>query len=448
MKFCLSTACLLVATVLSSVASANPEPTAYDTRSIGLALTGTAYLERPAALAINPANLEGIEKLSTSVMFTSLLTNQRAPVRGPENPSIDSGIGFGPIGSVFLAGRIAPRVVFGAGIYLETGYGSSFDDVTQIDGVASNTTPEDLDVTFFVGEFALGPSFRITDKLSIGVAVRLPFARQTADLWQNIGAALGTGESYGRVRNEIGGVGFPSPRFGIAYRPTPKIALGAMYRFYSRIRMNGTAETELADLTLPTLDAEADWILPHALQLEGAFWPIEKVMIVLGFRAQFHAADRHGNAAQTVTTSAPNSDLEFTLDVPFGWKNAYSAKIALEYAVTELFALRGGMNFANSATSERFAQYFTPPPGFSGFAAAGFGFNWDRFAFDVAGAFSFGGTTIADDFAENNSPATVPGTNPPQQVQLCSAEQTIRTACGGEYEVNSYWISAQFTYRR
>ena len=168
---------LLIATLLAglltpTLASANPEPTAYDTRSIAMGLTGTSYMERPAALAINPALLEGIPKLGFTFNFTNLLVNQTAPVQGA-GTSLSSGIGYGPLPSGFIAGRIAPRVVFSGGIYIETGYGSSFSNVTCLDGVAvdtdgniipggdcTNNEPQDLNVTFFVGEFASGSALR------------------------------------------------------------------------------------------------------------------------------------------------------------------------------------------------------------------------------------------------------------------------------------------------
>lgn len=429
----------------ASTARANPEPTAYDQRSVAMGLTGTSYLERPAALALNPANLEGIETFGTSVMFNMLFVNQTAPVRGPDNPSIDSGVGLGPLGSFFIAGRIAPRVVFGGGVYVETGYGSSFDNVEDVDGIPNQSgNPEDMDVTFFVGEVAFGPSIRLNEHWNIGIALRLPFSKQVASLYQNIGAVFGT-TSYGRVKNDLGGVGFPSPRFGITYKPNDKWSIGAMYRAYSKINLKGTTETELPGFPLPKLDAEADWVLPHAFQAGVAFWPIKKLLIAAEFRMQFHGADKQGNDAQVVTTEG---DFPFEIAVPFGWNNVLSGKVGVEYSVSHLIDVRGGFNLARSATSDQWAQYFTPPPGFNGFVSAGLGFNWERVALDISGAFAFGGDTVDQDYASQNSPATVPGTDPPEQINLCSSDQVVRTACAGDYQVRTYWIGAQFTYGR
>ena len=436
---------LIVCLYIPSWASANPEPAVFDMRSIALGLSGTSYLERPAALVLNPANLEGIERFSTSLMLVEPITTLRAPVRGPDNPSVRSEASAIPFPSFFVAGRIAPRVVFGAGVYILAGYGASFDGVTQIDGVSSNTTPEDLGVIFFEGEVAMGPSIRITDKLSIGLALRLPFAKQVANQYVNLNAVLNPAQpepvNYQRVRNDLGGVGFPSPRFGITYKLNDKVRFGAMYRFYSRIKLAGTVQAA----TFPEFDAASSFGIPHALQAGAAITPIDKLMIALEFRAQFHGASRTGNNNQTVNVT---DNLIPPIIVPFGWKNSYNARIGLEYKVNDLIDLRLGSSMGNSATSALFAQYFGVPPGFLGFISYGVGFNWEHVSLDVTSGFSAGSSTIARNFPANNSPATVPGTNPSVQQDLCSSSQVTRTGCSGLYTARVYYLGLQFTYNR
>lgn len=468
MKQRLSAACLALAALTPALASANPEPTTYDTRSIAMGLTGTSYLERPAALVLNPANLEGIDKFGFTINFSALLVNQWAPVRGP-NTRLMSGIGFGPLPAGFVAGRIAPRVVFAAGIYIETGYGSDFANVTCLDGdvvggppdyvpntdptgdpPCTNAEPQDLDVSFFVGEFAAGTSIRVTDKFWLGIALRLPFSKQVADLWQNVGAALGF-KLYDRVKNDLGGVGFPSPRFGITWKPHRKVTIGGMYRVYSKIKLSGTTESPLISTLTgeDSLNSSADWFLPHAFQVGLAYQANERLLLAFEGRAQFHAADKSGNKTQTVVVDSPTIDVA-PIVIPFGWKNAWSVKVAAEYRFKiDLLAIRGGVNFARSATSGEWAQYFTPPPGFSGFYSAGLGFYWDdatgqqkdKYVLDIAGAFSNSGGTIGDEYIGNTG--TVPGTTDTQV--LCSEDQVIRTGCPGDLGVFSYFITLGFT---
>ena len=52
----------LLTVLVCSPASANIEPSSYDAKSIAAGTTGMAYLDNPSALAINPANLTGIDR--------------------------------------------------------------------------------------------------------------------------------------------------------------------------------------------------------------------------------------------------------------------------------------------------------------------------------------------------------------------------------------------------
>ncbi len=467
MKHRLLTACLLTGLLTPALASANPEPTAYNARSIGMGLTGTTYLDGASALALNPANLDGIENLSFELTFTALMVNQRAPVQGP-NTSVDSGLGLGPIPAGFIAGRIAPRVVFGGGLYIETGYGSSFSNVTCMDGApvaadgtpstptttppCANPDPQNLDVTFFVGEFAGGFSFRAHEKFILGLALRIPFAKQTADLWQNVGAALGT-PFYGRVQNNIGGIGFPSIRFGFTIKPHPKVRISAMYRMYSKIKMTGDTETALVPGSDPlVLQAEADWVIPHAIQMGISYQANTHLLLVFEARLQFHGADKSGNKNQTVIASSDGTVLSEVV-VPFGWRNVWSLKLGTEYRFTnDLLALRFGANVARGATTAAFAQYFTPPPAPANVASlmAGLGFYWDdgndpsikdKYKLDIGGLFAFTNDNIGNEFIGTEQ--TIPGTS--DTVRVCSDEQVVRTGCPGQYRVFSYWASVTFT---
>lgn len=464
----LAAACLLAGVLTPTFASANPEPTAYDTRSISMGLTGTSYMERASALVLNPANMEGIEKLGFTFNFTGIFTNQIAPVQGPGTRGT-SGLAFGPLPSGFIGGRISPRMVFTGGIYIETGYGSGFNNVVCLDGdevingepdtdpaSCTNSDPQDLDTTFFVGEFSTGLSIRIVDQFWLGIALRLPFSKQVADLWQNVGAALGSFQ-YAKVKNNLGGVGFPSPRIGLTYKPHHKVSIGVMYRMWSTIKLTGTTETSLItnpDGTPRTFDSKADWYIPHALQFGVSYKANSRLLLAWELRLQFHGAEKHGNKNQTVVASDPTGTLNpFTTVVPFGWKNVWSAKFGVEYRFKkDLLAFRGGLNVAESAATAEWAQYFTPPPGVSASFMAGLGFYWndrndpsvkDKYMLDIGTLFAYSGTRIGDEYMGTS--AHVPGGAPDDVVELCSRDQVVRTGCRGQYGVFTYWTSASFT---
>jgi hypothetical protein len=474
MKHKLLTACLVAGLLTPALASANPEPTAYDSRSIGMGLTGVTYLDRASALVLNPANLEGIEKLGFTINFAALLVNQRAPVVGP-NTQVDSGVGFGPIPAGFIAGRIAPRVVFAGGIYIETGYGSDFANVRCLDGdvvggppdyapstpdtdpPCSQSDPQNLDVTFFIGEFSTGFSFLAHEKFTLGLAVRLPFAKQTADLWQNAGAAIAPGfVAYGRVKNDLGGMGFPTLRFGFTIKPHRKVRISGMYRMFGTIKLTGTTETALSP---NVLNSSAEWNIPHAVAFGVSYQANSHLLLAFEARLQFHGAKKSGNKNQNVTTTDPSGVFpDTTIVVPFGWDTAWSAKIGFEYRFNkDVLALRLGANVAKGATTAQWAQYFTPPPAPAGLqtVTAGLGFYWDdrndpsikdMYMLDLGGLFAFTKENIGNEYIGQE--ALVPGgdpNNPLDNPRVCSPDQVIRTGCPGEYRVFSYWATVSFT---
>ena len=316
----------------------------------------------------------------------------------------------------------------------------------------TNIEPQDLSVSFFVGEFATGFSFRAHEKFLLGLALRLPFAKQTADLWQNVGAALGS-PFYGRVTNNIGGMGFPSLRFGFTIKPHRKVRISGMYRMYSKIKMTGTTETPLSPGGDPlTIDAEADWFVPHAFSFGLSYQANSHLLLAVETRLQFHGADKSGNKNQTVIASSDGAVLS-TVVVPFGWQNAWNVKVGFEYRFTkDLLALRLGAAISEAATTAAFAQYFTPPPAPPNFstASAGLGFYWDdrndpsikdKYRFDIAGLIAFTRDTIGNDYIGTEQ--MIPGTT--DTVRVCTDEQVVRTGCPGEYRVRSFWASASFT---
>jgi long-subunit fatty acid transport protein len=439
-------------------ASANPEPGAYDARYIAMGQTGTSFIESGSAMVLNPANMEGIEHLSFGFNMTNLLVvSAWAPTMGPNTRG--TAFGYGPLPAGYLAGRIADRVVLGGSLTIDTGFGGSFKDVVCLDGenflpnneantdpaTCLNPAPQELSVTFFQGEAALGVSIRAIDKLWFGITLRLPFSKQIADIYGNLLASQGA-VMYGRSKTDLGGIGFPSPRIGITYKPNDKVSVGVMYRMWTKITLTGTAETSI----LPeTFSARTTWNIPHALQFGVAYKPNPNLLFSWEIRMQFHGAEKHGNPNQT--TEVRSDTIDLTTITPFGWKNVYSGRFGAEYRFpkTPLLALRGGFNISNSATVKQWATYFGPQP-FKPLPSINLGLGFffdnkrkerkDMFKLDFAAVFFYGPGSVGDEYIGQTLP--VPGTDQTQTV--CSFEQVQRTGCPGDYGNFTTYIALGF----
>ncbi|MCA9531141.1 MAG: outer membrane protein transport protein [Myxococcales bacterium] len=450
----------------AGVARANTEPTAYDTRSTAMGLTGTSFIQSPAAIAINPANLEGIKKFKLLLNFNPLLVRNKAPLRGPlrDENGVSAGIqqkstyskwGFGPLGALFLAGRVHDRAVVGFGAYILAGYGSSFDNVDNIEGTGipgsgakGDAVSGTLKVQFFDGDFALGSSVRITDWLWIGGALRIPFAMENATLYEQVIRGIPLRQP---VTEDLWGLGRPAGRIGVTIHAGDVADIGIMYRTKSVVKMVG-------DLTSPAIpDAttgkplaligKSNWYTPHALALETGFHFLDqRLLLAAQFRIQFA---KKVNQRQTIEIYRKSDGerldgAQGTIYIPFRWQNALSGKLGLEYKVSDFASVRVGGNVARSSTTDEGAQSFTPPGGPAYFASLGAGLHWDNATLDLATAVAWGKHTIS------GKALNVPDPGPPitdgTYALVCREGDILKVGCSGEYKVLTIWASAQLTY--
>jgi hypothetical protein len=203
--------------------------------------------------------------------------------------------------------------------------------------------------------------------------------------------------------------------------------------------MSGTASiysSDIAQLVDPGTDAESvrlsaesSWISPHVLHFGAAFRTKDgRWLFPIEYRLQLH---QRANEAQEITATVPigGVDSAVSLDANLFWRNVHSARFGMEYWFPKRVALRSGANVANSATTPRGAQYFTPPPGFNGAFFVGVGKRVNDVSVDFATGVAGGRSTV--EHHENE----------------CAATASVKTGCGGEYSIATYWLSLQLVWQ-
>ena len=408
--------CAVLASLIGNRASANIEPSSYDAKSIAAGTTGMAYLDSPAALAINPANLAGIDRGGMSVNITPVFSVSQAPLAGP-NSEVKSDLGFGPIPSLFGAVRIADRVVLGFGAYALGIFGAKYSNVMDLYGQPG--AEGDFEVTFASGEAAVGVGIEILSSLDLGVTLRVPFAWQRATIPAELGPVLVP------TTATLGGAGWPGGRIGLTWRATSMIATSLMYRTVATSRLSGDLQT----LGLVELSSEvtARFSTPHVLSGGLAFSLLNDSLTVAGeLHVFFYEAS---NEKQTLYLDG-EPPLPETAEIPFLWQNAFSLRFGVDYQINRRFAVRGGYVPSSSATTDAGAQPVTPPPGWSHSFSTGFGASWKSFAVDFALQAAFANAHVG------------PSTDP----DACSG--FVRVGCEGDYKTVNGSMSLQFVYKR
>ncbi len=424
--------CVGVALAFGRVARANPEPTGYSARSVGMGITGLGFLDSPAAVIWNPANLQGTEKLALELGNQMIVVRNWAPIAGPDAHD-QSDIGLGPLASGFAALRVHERVVLGAGAYILAGYGSAFADVQVINGMPV-ADPQDLDVTFFNAEAALSISVHVIEGLDVGFSLRLPYGRLNATVYQEIFPG-----TFSWVEQKVSGVGYPAGLFGITYAMRPELTMAFVYRTKSRNPMDGTTEPNLPPafvMAIPELESiptETDWYNPHMLHFGVSSRLLDgRLLVAAEYRLQFHNESNREQVFELQVSESTAALLggETSIRSPLLWDLVHSGRFGGEYRFTDLFAGRLGYNLGRSATTPEGAQYFAPPPGLSMGVYGGVGFHINHVDLDVATGISWGDYDVG------------------AMAGFCEPGQRIKTGCPGEYQVRTGWAGLSMIYER
>jgi len=432
----------------ATTARANPEPPAtYDARVAGMAGVGVASVDGPAALFHNPAQLDQIERFAATAVVTSLLVNLQAPFAGPGSEQ-ESGIIYAPLGFLGGVGRIHERLTIGLGAYVYTGFGGGFpsvDCITYGDPSACDDPsyrgrfdpPRFEEVTLFVAELAVPFQVSIIpEKLSLGISLRLPWARQVVRATQEFSGV------FTQAEQNVNGFGIPGVLIGLTARPVEGLTIAAAYRSKVRIGMDG--ETTVPNPLNPdgdpfVLATTTTWYVPHMIRAGVAYrFFNERITIAAEFRAQLHA-EANGRQQFDLTSDDPIiGSLVPDTDARFDWKNVYLGGLGFEFYATRRFPLRIGGTVANSASNEATLTPFSPPPGIQFSLLGGFGVRAGPI--DVDFAFGWGGAPTYR--VDENHPLCSPAADRTEGNTL-----TASGGCAGDYDVDSWFLSLSATYR-
>jgi len=369
-----------VAALLTSVnpANANTElPAQYDARSVGMAGTGSAFIQNGSSVFLNPAGLQGIEKVSASLSALVLNASVKAPFL--PNQSVSASVPPAPFGYLGAGFRVHERIVLGAAVYSASGGGMSYEKV----GALGGQDIKNVQATF---EAQPAISVKILDNLSIGAGYRIAYMLQQT---QQPGLPNAAG-----LDASMDGFSFLGAQAGILYKPIKPLALAFVYRSKMTAETSGSA-TLTPPAPIPALQAniKTDISTPHMFKLGTAVSLLEEKLTLSAEGRLILFADSHDTIA--FTTTVPGQPPTRTVQT-LGWNNAVVGVLGGEYIIADLVPVRAGISVGTSATPYRYTNQFGPPPGVGVSGSLGVGLKLKHWDFDLGGFYGGQSTDLAN----------------------------------------------------
>lgn len=316
----------LVATAGLAHAGGLERPNAIAARAIGqggafvaIADDATAWHWNPGAAALAAANVVvGGELVIAPRSYTPIdAAGVRGPTQAPDTP-------VAPVPTLAIAARVSDRVTLGAGLW--NPYGGQLR--YQPTGAPAIDATTEL-----VLEGVAGVAYRVSPRLAIGATAR-------------VGVGLFAVETTMRpVTSDVSGSGVGlGVGLGVAWRPHPRLAVGATWRSAMTIETTGEGELDLAGGL--TLD------MAHVQR-----WPqaVEVGVAVAATRALRVAAQLDWTGwsrfeeLEVRFPAEPAADQLYLLD----WQDSLTARVGVEWTATPALALRAGGYVDGNAVPDR-----------------------------------------------------------------------------------------------
>jgi long-chain fatty acid transport protein len=319
----------------------------------GMGTAGTALIQDGAAVFFNPGGMSFVKENTVDVGVTGTiahgqyLDNNNGTIAKTTSPVSTPFTAYGVFGVKDTA-KFLSKFKFGMGIY--TPFGSTVDWEKGWTGRYALTHLQ-LKAIFFQPTV----SFKICDKLSIGAG--FVYATGSVNLQKDIPVVDANGNiSHAELSGKANGIGY---NLGIYYKPYKYLSLGLTYRSQVNMKVNSGDATFTVPASLatnfPNGKFTASLPLPSVLTLGIGFTPNEKLSFAfdvnyIGWKAYDTLAfDYANNTASLADTKSPRN-----------YKNVVAFRFGGQYKITEAFAVRLGVGYANSPIQSGYVTPETP----------------------------------------------------------------------------------------
>jgi long-chain fatty acid transport protein len=345
----------------------------HSARATGLGSTANAVIDDSAAIAYNPANLLGVEKLHIAVGDTAIIPRLRFTPEGGEQQGFKSTVVPPP--HAFAAYRINEKMAAGVGVYVPFGAGTNW-----VDDFVGRTKGYESQVAIFF----INPTFAYQPMEGLRVGAGVSLVRGTVSIKRKLDFL----EKEGTVELGGGGWGF-GYNLGVQYAAVPKfLDIGVQFRGPSKVSFDGEGdfqeipaefESRLVDQPI-----SAEITLPGSVGAGLKMTPMDRLTLA------FDANVVLWSSLDVFGISFKNEELSSFL--PKQWKNTLNLHLGGEYAVTDTMDVRLGLAYDPSPSPE---ETLTPdlPDADRYKISAGVGYDFQPVRVDLGYQFAFLGDT-------------------------------------------------------
>jgi long-chain fatty acid transport protein len=406
---------LMISGVLAGKVSANgfriPDQDAFATAR-GEAFVATA--DNPSAIYYNPAGITQLEGNNLRGGFYGIyLDRSFSPPQGSPN----QGQTYHDQEKTAVVPRIfytyTPKdslLSYGLGVYAPYGGQSSWPEDTNFRLVALSGSLTYLTINPVV-------AVKLPAGFSLGAGLMINYAKM--EMSQGLSPFyLPPATNFFRFTGEGWSVGY---NLGVLWQPHEKISIGATFRSFAKITLDGNTEYEQFPYPPDThQSAQADFKFPLTAVIGISYRPTPKWNIELNADYTDWSSFGSNNIHQAATTYPVNQDISMQLD----WRESWMYELGVTRYFDSGWQVSAGLVYSENSVPD---SYYTPLAADMDryFFSVGTGYKGKRFNFDIAYQFGYG------------PGHTVTGSQPSSNVTQSTTDQTA----DGRYDFISHAVS-------
>lgn len=339
---------------------------------VGATLDAASLLTNPAGMADLGRRLElGGSYFKPSVSY-SATGSMPAMFVANDGASLDSDRGASPIPLLAYVQPVTERLTTGIGVFGVAGMGVDY---------AMNLYYGPTLTSYMQGRFTPAASYRVTDRLSLGVTANLMIAQMEYDV------ASGAGQAAHDVATSFGA----GATLGVKYTPVKRVTLGAAYETRSWFQDFSFTVPERPNpmqpgTTIPGGTDELAFDQPQSATLGVAVTPVDALLLAVDVQWIDWSSTMGDGLPQYASDPSTTGAMPFNM----GWSDQWVVKVGGQVMPTTKLALRAGYNYGKMPLdADRAFENMAFPAVSEHHVTAGAGYAFsDRLSANVAGVYA------------------------------------------------------------